>query len=146
VTTVPKRLARPSDDDTEPIWAVEIRAGSSPTTPVGELARLAKLHVWARWAVATNPACPPTLLSALSRDQAPLVRRAVALNRSTPERIRRRLAGDPDERVRPVMKISTPATMSPRKSPHRSLGSDARGRSLLGGEGEGPERSEVRGR
>lgn len=101
MTTVPGSVARPSDDNTEPAWASEIRAGSNPATPANELAHLATLHVWARWAVASNPSCPPCLLSALSRDDAPLVRRAVALNRATPEEIRRRLADDPDERVHP---------------------------------------------
>ncbi len=99
--TVPGRVAQPTDDDPEPAWALEIRAGSNPGTPVAELALLATLHVWARWAVASNPSCPPRLLAALSHDDAPLVRRAVALNRAAPKEIRRRLAADPDERVRP---------------------------------------------
>lgn len=99
MTTVPSNAARRGDDDTEPDWADQIRAGSDPSTPLDELAHLATLHVWARWAVASNSACPPCLLSALSGDDAPLVRRAVALNPATPDEIRRRLAVDPDERV-----------------------------------------------
>ncbi len=101
MTTVPGRVAPPSPDDPQPPWALEIRAGSDPETPVAQLAHLATLHVWARWAVASNPSCPPCLLAALSHDDAPLVRRAVALNRAAPKEVRRRLAVDPDERVRP---------------------------------------------
>jgi hypothetical protein len=80
-------------------WITEVDRAVDQGTAIEELASLAKRHVWARWAVASNPACPAELLQSLADDDAPLVRHAVAQNLSTPPEVRSRLAEDPDHRV-----------------------------------------------
>lgn len=83
----------------EQAWTADIRRGASAQTDPDVLARLAKSHVWARWAVAANPVCPVELLWQLAKDEVPLVRHAVASNPSTSDNVRRFLATDPDCRV-----------------------------------------------
>jgi len=103
LTTLPPRsCANPGDDDSPslPEWLVVVSLGADPSSPPDALERLSTMHVWARWAVASNPACPAHLLEALARDSAPLVRRAVAQNAATPGAIVELLLSDPDERVR----------------------------------------------
>lgn len=97
-TTLSEEAA--SDAGADASWEEDVRTGADPRTRAGDLAQLGKGHVWARWAVASNPACPVALLRELAVDDAPLVRHAVASNPSVPIDVRRRLATDPDLRVR----------------------------------------------
>jgi hypothetical protein len=104
VTTLPTgaRLDPRAQDEEEPAaWLSQVRAGGDPESPNEQLAKLATLHVWARWAVASNPSCPAHLLEMLALDLAPLVRRAVAKNPSTPRAVAAALEADPDDRVHP---------------------------------------------
>lgn len=68
----------------------------------------------------------PELLSALAEDGSVLVRTAVALNRSTPDRANRALTGDCDERVRMVLVRKLTALLpSLSRSEHQSLAQNA---------------------
>ena len=104
MTTLPSQsCASPGEGDSPspPEWLALVNLGADPSSPPDALERLSTMHVWARWAVASNPACPAHLLSALAHDSAPLVRRAVAQNAATPDTILGLLLRDHDERVRP---------------------------------------------
>jgi hypothetical protein len=81
-------------------WVDEVKAAAN-SADVFQLEDLIKRHVWARWGAASNEACPPALLRVLGKDEAPLVRRAVAHNPNTPREVLDRLREDPDPRVRP---------------------------------------------